>query len=111
MELGNNCYSVPNGWVKTTRDIDNSGFNFLKFDQEKYEIILVSQINEVFLDRAHNSALLEQVSKNLYRINEESLANNETRYWLIIPQYDLVVGGRTIPITESFAKSLQPTSC
>jgi len=72
---------------------------------------LQSKVNKVFLDRVHSSALLEQISKDLYRINEKFLANNETRYWLIIPQYDLIVGGREIPITESFARSLQPINC
>jgi hypothetical protein len=111
IEFDNNCFSVPDGWVKTTRDIDNSGYSFLEFDQEKNEIILVSKVNKVFLDRVHSSALLEQISIDLYRINEKYLSNNETRYWLIIPQYDLIVGGREIPITESFARSLQSINC
>lgn len=113
VELNNNCFSVPGGWVKTTRHASNSGYDFIKFDQEKYEIILVSKVSEVFLDRVDSSALLELVSKDLYRINDVSgsLASHETRYWLIIPHYDLIVGGRTIPITKSFARNFRLTSC
>ncbi|SET22227.1 hypothetical protein SAMN05216326_1162 [Nitrosomonas marina] len=113
IELENNCFLVPDGWVKATRDIDNGGYGLLKFDQDQYEIILISKANEVFLTQVHKSALLEKVSKNLYRISKilGSSPNDETRYWLIIPQYDLVIEGRTIPITESFASNLQSTTC
>jgi hypothetical protein len=111
VELNNNCFSVPDGWFKATKNIDTLGYSFLKVDKKNYEIISVFIMNETFHNNVQNS--LEQVNHNSYHIFEapDSLKNNETLYWLIIPQYDLVVEGSTITITESFARNFRLTGC
>ncbi len=115
MRFDNKCYSVPDGWFKTTKHIDsNSGYMLLQIRQETYEDASVFSANKYFQHRVRDSASLQQIDNDLYSIIynvPSSSTNGVARYWLIIPSYNLIVDGRTVPITESLSIGIRPSSC
>ena len=115
IKLDNKCYSIPDGWfIHPTEDIDNSSrYSFMKKGHEKYEITSIFRANKEFQNRIQNSALLKQIDSDFYSIYKVpgSLMSNMTRYWLVHPNDNLVIGGRTVSIVESFSEELHPTNC
>ena len=113
IKFDNNCYSIPDGWFKTTEKIDNSGYSLLKKDQEKHEIILISKANKDFFDRIQSSELSKQADHDPYSVYEvpSSLTNNGIRYWLINPNDSLVIEGSTISEVRLLSEGLRLSDC
>ncbi len=113
IKFDNNCYSIPDGWFKTTKDIDNSGYSLLRKDQVKYEIILISKVNKDFFNRIQSSALLKQVDNDSYSIYKvpSSSTNNGARYWLVNSNDNLVIEGSTVSEVKLFSEGLRLSDC